>query len=127
MAARRRASRRCRLRSCRGSAPCVTFAPFILDTPGRELVQMYQIPDTGGISMHGRLGFRDLAATGLALLLLAAGVTVGIGAASAGPSGPGWGSSAGLVEPNDDPFYRPPTGFESAAPGTVLATRPVSV
>lgn len=77
--------------------------------------------------MHGRLGFRDLAATGLALLLLAAGVTVGIGGASAGPTGGGWGSSAGLVEPNDDPFYRPPTGFEAAAPGTVLATRPVTV
>jgi hypothetical protein len=72
---------------------------------GQELVQMYQIPDTGGIPMHGRLGFRDLAATGLALLLLGAGVTVGIGGASAGPSAPGWGgSSADLAEPNDDPF-----------------------
>jgi hypothetical protein len=77
--------------------------------------------------MHARLGIRDLAATGLALLLLAAGVTVGIGAASAGPTGGGWGSSPDLVEPIDDPFYRPPTGFESAAPGTVLATRPVTV
>jgi hypothetical protein len=77
--------------------------------------------------MHGRLGFRDLAATGLALLLLAAGVTVGVGAASAGPSGPGWDSSAGLAEPNDDPFYRPPAGIESAAPGAVLTTRPVAV
>ncbi len=76
--------------------------------------------------MYARLGFRDLAATGLALLLLAAGVTVGVGAASAGPSGPG-SSEQALVEPNDDPFYRPPAGFESSAPGTVLASRPVTV
>jgi hypothetical protein len=76
--------------------------------------------------MHVRLGIRDVAATGLALLLLAAGVTVGIGAASAGPSGsaPGGGRP---VEPRDDPFYRPPAGYQSAAPGTVLATRPVTV
>jgi hypothetical protein len=75
--------------------------------------------------MNGRLGLRDLAATGLALLLLTAGVTFGIGAASAGPSWPG--STSGLVEPNDDPFYRPPAGFETSAPGTVLATRTVTV
>jgi secretory lipase len=77
--------------------------------------------------MHGRLGFRDLAATGLALLLLVAGVTAGVGGASAAPSWSGWGSGSGLAEPNDDPFYRPPGGFESAAPGTVLATRAVTV
>lgn len=77
--------------------------------------------------MQARLRFRDLAATGLALLLLVTGVTAGTGGASAGPSGPGWGSSAGLAEPKDDPFYRAPAGFESAAPGTVLATRPVTV
>jgi hypothetical protein len=75
--------------------------------------------------MHARLGIRDLAATGLAALLLAAGVTVGIGAASAGPSGSG--SSTAPAEPNDDPFYRPPAGFESTVPGTVLASRPVTV
>lgn len=74
--------------------------------------------------MHGRLGFRDLAATGLALLLLATGVTVGVGAASAGP---GWSGSGSLAEPYDDAFYRPPAGFESAPPGAVLATRPVTV
>jgi Secretory lipase len=73
-----------------------------------------------------RLGMRDVAATGLALLLLAAGVTVGIGAASAGPSGLALGGST-LVEPHDDPFYRPPAGFERTAPGTVLASRPVTV
>ncbi|MDQ1515836.1 MAG: hypothetical protein QOE80_1666 [Actinomycetota bacterium] len=76
--------------------------------------------------MQARLGIRDLAATGLAALLLAAGVTVGIGAASAGPSGPG-GSDPALVEPHDDPFYRAPAGFESSAPGTVLASRAVTV
>jgi hypothetical protein len=74
-----------------------------------------------------RLRFRDLAAAGLALLLLITGVTVGGGGASAGPSGPRWGSGAGLVEPKDDPFYRPPAGFESSPPGTALATRPVTV
>src|SRR4051794_16552497 len=87
--------------------------------------------------MHARLGIRDLAATGLATMilaggLLAGGLTVGIGAASAGPSGPGSpggpGSSGGtLVEPHDDPFYTPPAGFESSVPGTVLASRSVTV
>ena len=70
--------------------------------------------------MHGRPVLRDLAATGLALLLLIAGVTAGVGGASAGPSG-------GLVEPANDPFYRPPAGYEAAAPGTVFATRSVTV
>jgi secretory lipase len=74
--------------------------------------------------MKRRLGLRDLTATGLALVLLIAGLTVGIGGASAGPVG---GSDSGLAEPDNDPFYRPPAGFESAAPGTVLATRPVAV
>jgi hypothetical protein len=85
--------------------------------------------------MHVRLGIRDVATAGLALLLLAAGVTVGIGAASAGPSGPAarpadWpspSSDPSLVEPHDDPFYRPPAGWEAATPGTVLATRTVTV
>jgi len=76
--------------------------------------------------MHARLGIRDLAATGLATLLLAAGLTVGIGAASAGPSD-GSGSNTTLPEPHEDPFYTPPAGFESTAPGTVLASRPVTV
>ena len=74
--------------------------------------------------MKRRLGLRDLSATGLALVLLIAGLTVGIGGASAGPV---WDSGSGPVEPGNDPFYRPPAGFESAAPGTVLATRPVAV
>ena len=86
--------------------------------------------------MHVRPGIRDVAATGLALVLLAAGVTGGIGAASAGParsaaaapadwSAP-W-SDPSLPEPDQDPFYRPAAGWESAAPGTVLAARPVTV
>jgi hypothetical protein len=77
--------------------------------------------------MQRRIGIRDLSATAVALLLLVAGSTAGIGRASAGPSGPGWGSPARPAEPNDDPFYRPPAGFGSAAPGTVFATRPVTV
>ena len=76
--------------------------------------------------MHAPVGIRDLAATGLATLLLAAGLTVGIGAASAGPSD-GPGSNTTPAEPHDDPFYTPPAGFESSAPGTVLASRPVTV
>jgi hypothetical protein len=75
--------------------------------------------------MTRRLGPRDLTATGLALVLLIAGVTVGVGAASAGPGRSGSGRP--LAEPYDDPFYRPPAGFEASAPGTVFATRPVSV
>jgi hypothetical protein len=86
---------------------------------------MYQFLQLGVRPMHARFGIRDLAATGLAVLLLAAGVTVGVGAASAGPSWPGSGS--GMAEPYDDPFYRPPAGFESSAPGTVFGTRPVTV
>ena len=74
--------------------------------------------------MQGRVRFRDVAATGLALVLLAVGGTAGIDSASAGPGGRG---SNNLAEPYADPFYRPPAGFESAAPGTVLATRPVTV
>jgi len=77
--------------------------------------------------MSRRLGLRDMFATGSALVLLTAGVMIGVGPASAGTSGPGWDSSSGLAEPNDDPFYRPPAGFESAAPGAVLATRAVTV
>jgi hypothetical protein len=76
--------------------------------------------------MHAGVGIRDLAATGLATLLLAAGLTVGIGAASAGPSD-GPGSNTTPAEPHDDPFYTPPAGFESSAPGTVLARRLVTV
>jgi len=71
--------------------------------------------------MHGRPALRDVAATGVALLLLIAGMTAGVGGASASPSG------AGLVEPADDPFYRPPAGYEATAPGTVFATRSVTV
>src|SRR5688500_2567537 len=73
--------------------------------------------------MHGRL--RDAVATGLALALLAAGVAVGNGAASAGLSGGQAGTA--LVEPYEDPFYRPPAGFEASPPGTLLGTRSVTV
>lgn len=75
--------------------------------------------------MGVRLGIRDVAATGLAALLLAAGMTVGGAAVGAAPSRPGSGAS--LPAPRDDPFYRPPAGWESTPPGTVLATRPVTV
>jgi len=30
-----------------------------------------------------------------------------------------------LVQPTDDPFYTPPYGYESTAPGTILRSRPV--
>jgi hypothetical protein len=73
----------------------------------------------------GRPGGRDLAATGLAALLLIAGVAVGSGAAGAGPSGPA--SSTAVPAPHDDPFYQPPAGWESTAPGAVLAARRVTV
>jgi hypothetical protein len=73
--------------------------------------------------MHGRL--RQAAATGLALLLLAAGVAAGTGGASAVPSG--GDPRTPLVEPYQDPFYRPPAGFEASPPGTLLGTRAVSV
>ncbi|HYH52465.1 MAG TPA: lipase family protein [Acidimicrobiia bacterium] len=74
--------------------------------------------------MHGRLRLRDLAATGLALILLACGAAVGVAPAAGAP---GWSGTGGPAEPYEDPFYRPPAGFESTAPGTVLAIRPVTV
>ena len=80
-----------------------------------------------GLQFLRRLGIRDLAAAGTALLLLVAGVTVRGGGASAGQAVLGLQSGDGLPEPKDDPFYRPPAGFEAVAPGTVLATRPVTV
>ena len=89
---------------------------------------MHALGSFTSLPQSRRVGIRDLAATGLAALLLCAGLTVGVGAAGAGPSspsGPGWGTT--LPEPHDDPFYRAPAGFESAAPGTVLASRPVTV
>lgn len=82
---------------------------------------MYQLFEDGGATMHERL--RQAAATGLALVLLAAGVAAGAGGASAGLSGGG----AALVEPYEDPFYRPPADFGTSPPGTLLRTRPVSV
>ena len=33
---------------------------------------------------------------------------------------------ATVLIPDNDPFYKPPAGFESAAPGTVFSNRPVS-
>ncbi|HVW33834.1 MAG TPA: lipase family protein, partial [Acidimicrobiia bacterium] len=68
--------------------------------------------------MPARLTIRDLVATGLATLLLGAGLAVGMGPASA---------DRAPVEPHADPFYTPPAGFEATAPGTVLASRPVTV
>jgi hypothetical protein len=93
---------------------------------------MYQFWGKEEWPMQPRAGIRDVVATGLAVLLLAAGVTVGVGAASArssgtpGPADAPWASGS-LPEPHDDPFYRPPAGYESAAPGSVLATRVVTV
>jgi hypothetical protein len=76
--------------------------------------------------MTGRLGIRDVGATALAGLLLATAVAIGSGAASAGSADPP-GSEARIAEPDADPFYQAPPGFESSAPGTVLRSRPVTV
>jgi hypothetical protein len=73
--------------------------------------------------MHERL--QQAAATGLAVVLIAAGVAAGTGGASAGLSG--GDPRPALVEPYQDSFYRPPAGFETTPPGTLLATRPVTV
>ncbi|MGH9005693.1 MAG: lipase family protein, partial [Acidimicrobiia bacterium] len=79
--------------------------------------------------MTGRVRVRDLAATLLATLVLATGVLTGGGPASAGSPRPAGSAGSGdaLAEPDADPFYRPPAGFEAAAPGTVLRSRPVTV
>ncbi|MGH9040461.1 MAG: lipase family protein [Acidimicrobiia bacterium] len=76
--------------------------------------------------MTGRVRVRDLIATLMATLALAAGVLTGSGPASAGSTRPA-GSAGALAGPDADPFYRPPAGFESAAPGTVFASRAVTV
>ncbi len=73
--------------------------------------------------MHERL--QQAAATGLALALMVAGVAAGPGGAAADLSGKD--SRPALVEPYQDPFYRPPTGFEASSPGTLLGTRTVTV
>ena len=68
--------------------------------------------------MRARPGIRHLTATALALLLMAAGLAAGSGSASA---------DSGLPEPDHDAFYRPAPGWKATAPGTVLASRPVTV
>ena len=76
--------------------------------------------------MTGRLRFRDAAATLLAALLLATAVVTTSGLASAGPAEfPAHDQT--VPEPDDDPFYKAPTGYESSRPGTVLRSRPVTV
>jgi secretory lipase len=69
---------------------------------------------------------RDVAATLLVTLALAGGVLTGSAPASVDLPAPG-GSQDPIPEPDADPFYRAPAGFESAAPGTVFRSRPVTV
>jgi hypothetical protein len=57
-------------------------------------------------------------AVGLVLVLIA---TLALGVVGAAPSG------AAIPEPAADPFYVPPAGYETAAPGAILRTRPVTV
>lgn len=61
-------------------------------------------------------------AIGLLTAALAVGAVVGMPAAAAPEP-----AAAQVLPPDDDPFYQPPDGFESTAPGTVLRTRPVTV
>lgn len=61
-----------------------------------------------------------LLAAGLLTAIVAAGLVAGP-AASAAPT------PQAVVPPADDPFYQPPAGFESTAPGTVLRSRSVTV
>jgi hypothetical protein len=61
------------------------------------------------------------------VLTLASGLSgSGLAPAGAGPASPG-APAAPPPEPDDDPFYDPPAGFEASAPGTVLRSRPVTV
>src|SRR5262245_3154767 len=50
--------------------------------------------------------------------LLTALTTMAVGTSSAAAAPP---------PPQNDPFYQPPSGYESTAPGTVLRSRPVSI
>jgi hypothetical protein len=34
-------------------------------------------------------------------------------------------ASLATLQPDDDPFYKPPSGFEATAPGSILRYRPV--
>jgi Secretory lipase len=58
---------------------------------------------------------------GRAALLLGAVVFAGSTAGSAGAAG-----AAAPLPPQSDPFYQPPSGFGSTAPGTILRIREVS-
>ena len=77
--------------------------------------------------MTARPRTRELTATLLALLVLTAGVLSGNGPAEAGLVAPAGSGGSALLEPDADAFYRPPAGFESSTPGTVLRSRPVTV
>jgi hypothetical protein len=59
------------------------------------------------------------------------GVTGGDAAAAASPASASARSAkaprAAIPEPADDPFYQPPGGYETTAPGTILRTRSVTV
>jgi hypothetical protein len=61
-----------------------------------------------------------LLATGLLTAVVAAGVVVGLPALAAP-------AAQAVAAPADDPFYQPPAGFGSTAPGTVLRSRAVTV
>ncbi|MCM6778931.1 lipase family protein [Nocardia sp. CDC159] len=57
---------------------------------------------------------RKIAVGSVAALVALTGV--GVSTANAAP-----------MRPQEDPFYQPPPGFETSAPGTVLASRPVAL
>jgi hypothetical protein len=46
---------------------------------------------------------------------------------SAGPAQAAGIAGTSIPVPQHDPFYQPPAGFQSAAPGTILRSRPVQV
>lgn len=61
-----------------------------------------------------------LLATGLLTAVVAAGVVVGLPAIEAA-------GAQTVSPPKEDPFYQPPAGYESLAPGTLLRSRDVTV
>jgi hypothetical protein len=63
-------------------------------------------------------------------LAAAASAVASILVATVGTSGPAQAAGSpgpNIPVPQHDPFYQPPTGYQTAAPGTILRSRPVQV
>lgn len=97
---------------------------------------IHQLGTTGGKLVGGlsRLKCLSAAVAAVAAVVAPAGATATAtaGATAATAAGAGLASAgavtpASIPVPQNDPFYQPPSGFQSTAPGTILRSRPVQV